>query len=223
VLTHPNNPTTTVHDREHLTALARLIVENDLVLVCDQAFEDHLFDGIEFVSPAALPGMWERTLSVHSFSKGYGLSGLRVGYIVGHEHLLEPLLQAAVLVLGAPNTLAQVGALAALQDEMILPAYRDEFDERRRHLAARLQDVPGVRISPAESGILSWVDVSELGSAADVARHLREYARVLVNEGDAYGPGGEGHLRIVHGAMADRERFTAAVDRIRDALLSYTR
>ena len=221
ILTHPNNPTTTVHDRDHLRALASIIVEHDLVLICDQAFEDHLFDGAEFTSPAALQGMWERTLSVHSFSKGYGLSGLRVGYIVGHERLLEPLLQAAVLVLGAPNTLAQIGALAALEDETLLPSYRAEFDGRRRQLFEALHDVPGVRLAPAESGILSWVDISQLGSAADVARHLQVHARVLVNEGDAYGPGGEGHLRIVHGAIADRRDFTDAVDRIRAALLTY--
>lgn len=64
VLTHPNNPTTVVYRRENLEKLAEFMVANDLILVCDQAFEDHVFDGIEFVSPCTLPGMWERTVTV---------------------------------------------------------------------------------------------------------------------------------------------------------------
>lgn len=222
VLTHPNNPTSTVHRPDRLHALAELVVDRDLVLVSDQAFEDHVYDGVPMVSPASIPELWERTVSVHSFSKGYGLSGLRVGYLVAHERLLEPLLAAAVLVLGAPNTLAQVGALAALRDDTILPGYARELEERRTYLHHHLRDVPGVRMRPAESGILSWVDVHALGSATAVAAHLRERAAVVVNEGDAYGPGGEGHLRIVHGALGDRRRLEAAVDRIATALRELT-
>jgi aspartate/methionine/tyrosine aminotransferase len=222
VLTHPNNPTSTVHRPDRLHALAELVVDRDLMLVSDQAFEDHVFDGAAMVSPASIPGLWERTISVHSFSKGYGLSGLRVGYLVAHERLLEPLLGAAVLVLGAPNTLAQVGALAALRDDALLPGYARELEARRTYLHDRLREVPGVRLRPSESGILSWVDTRALGSAAVVAAHLRERAGVVVNEGDAYGPGGEGHLRVVHGALADRGRLESAVDRIAAALRELT-
>ena len=88
LLTHPNNPTGTVFSRGSLEALCRVIVEHDLILVCDQAFEDHIFDGRELVTPAALPGMWERTVTTFSISKGLGLGGLRVGYIaVSYTHL----------------------------------------------------------------------------------------------------------------------------------------
>jgi aspartate/methionine/tyrosine aminotransferase len=219
VLTHPNNPTTTVQRPEDLEELATFLVERDLVLVCDQAFEDLVFDGRQMLSPAAIPSLWERTITVHSFSKGFGLSGLRVGYLVAHERMLAPLLASAVLVMGAPNTLAQVGAVAALADETILAANVDEFEARRTLLHDALHGMAGVIMRPAQSGILSWVDISALGSSVDVARHLRDSAGVLVNEGDAYGPGGEGHLRIVHGAFRDRERFAAAVERMRTALL----
>lgn len=71
LLTHPNNPTTTVYRRESIEALCRFIIDNDLVLVCDQAFEDHIYDGIEFVAPCTLPGMWERTLTVCSHFQGH--------------------------------------------------------------------------------------------------------------------------------------------------------
>ena len=64
VLTNPNNPTTVSYRRRNMEQLAEFIVRNDLVLVVDQAFEEPVFDGVEMVTAAALPGMWERTVSV---------------------------------------------------------------------------------------------------------------------------------------------------------------
>lgn len=108
LITHPNNPTTTVFRREAMEELCRFIVENDLILVSDQAFQDHIFDGIEFVHPAALPGMWERTLTVCSISKGIGLSGFRIGYIYADDAIMDTLYGGAVNVLGAGRSLYPV-------------------------------------------------------------------------------------------------------------------
>ena len=69
VLTHPNNPTTTVFNRSSLEALADFVIRHDLLLVCDQAFEDFCYEN-EMITPASLPGMFERTITVFSFSKG---------------------------------------------------------------------------------------------------------------------------------------------------------
>ena len=81
ILCHPNNPTTTVFREDNLKMLSDFIIKHDLILVSDQAFEDHIYDDISFISPASLPGMWERTVTVCSISKGLGLSGFRIGYI----------------------------------------------------------------------------------------------------------------------------------------------
>ena len=91
LITHPNNQTTTVFRRESIEKLCEFIVKNDLILVSDQAFEDHIYDDIEFVIPATLPGMWERTLTVCSISKGIGLSGLRIGYIYADDKIMDVL------------------------------------------------------------------------------------------------------------------------------------
>ena len=106
LLTHPNNPTTTVFNRASLEALSKIIIDNDLVLVCDQAFEDFTYEN-EMITPAALPGMFERTVTVFSFSKGMGFSGLRVGYIVCCDSIMDPLFATAVAVVGATSTAAQ--------------------------------------------------------------------------------------------------------------------
>lgn len=224
LMSHPNNPTGTVFRREGLSELCEFIVKNDLILVCDQAFEDHIFDGIEFVSPATLPGMWERTLTVFSLSKGYGLSGLRVGYIVADDHVMDVLYGGAVNVLGATNTAAQLAAITAFNDDTILPKYYEEFDRRRRIVYEAWSSVPGVTMQMPESGFLSWLNVSRLGTDADVADYLVKEAKVVVNEGSYYGRlGGPGHLRIVHGCFAEAARAGATYDRIRAALMKLAR
>ena len=218
LLTHPNNPTTTVFRRESIEALRDFVVRNDLILVSDQAFEDHIFDGIEFVSPCLLPGMWERTVTVRSISKGYGLSGLRIGYLVADDHIMDVLYGAAVNVMGAPNTLASAGARAALTDESLLPAYYERLRRRRDLAYSILSAAPGVRMRPAESGILSWLDVSRLGTDAEVADWLLARCKIMVNCGSAYGAQGAGHLRVVSACFARDEDAAVRFTAIRDAL-----
>lgn len=218
VISHPNNPTGTVFRRETLENLARFVVENDLILVSDQAFEDHVFDGIEMISPATLPGMWERTVTTFSVSKGFGLSGLRVGYLVADDKIMDTLYGGAVNMLGATNTLAQIGAIAALQDETILPRYFKILDRRRQLAYEYFSAIPGVKMLMPESGILSWLDVRELGTASEVSSYLLENAHVMVNEGDPYGTQGAGHLRIVHACFMDEERAVDSYSRIVAAL-----
>ena len=219
VISHPNNPTSTVFRRETLEELAKFVVANNLILVCDQAFEDHVFDDIEMVSPATLTDMWERTVTTFSISKGLGLSGFRVGYLVADDKIMDVLYGGAVNMLGATNTLAQIAAVAALEDETILPGYFDILDRRRQLAYAALATLPSVKMQMPESGFVSWLDVSALGSAAEVSSHILKHARVLVNEGDAYGSRGAGHLRIVHGSFADENRAIGALSRIRESLL----
>ena len=223
VLTHPNNPTTTVFSREQLEALAQFIIHNDLVLVCDQAFEDHIFDGREFVSPATLEGMWERTITVCSISKGLGLSGFRIGYIYAHDRIMDVLYAAAVNVLGASATITSIGAVQALQDTAYL-ASLTERHERRRNLAyEHFSQIPGVSMEKSESGILSWLDISQLGSSEEVVAYLLEHANVLVNAGTPYGAQGAGHIRIVTSCFADDEKADEVFTRIAKALKQLAR
>lgn len=218
VITNPNNPTTTVFRRERLESLAEFAVENDLVVVVDQAFEQPCFDDLEMVSIANLPGMWERTISVFSLSKGMGLSGLRVGYIVADAKVIDKMYGTAVAVLGATNTSAQMGAIAALQDDSFVEPYFESFDRRRKMVYDLLHDVPGVSMLISESGFLSWVDVSGLGTGSEIMSYLNDEALVAVNSGDPYGETGKHHIRIVHGVL-NEEQLREAVLRIREALI----
>lgn len=220
VITHPNNPTTTVFNRKSLEIIRDVVLRHDLILICDQAFEDFCYEH-EFITPASLPGLFERTVTVFSFSKGMGLSGLRVGYLVCSDEVMDTMYANAVSVLGATNTACQKAVIAALEHPQFMEQFRTAFDERR-HLAYQiLNSIPNVSMALPESGFLCWVDVSKLGSASDVANYLVKQARVSVNVGDNYGPGGEGHLRIVLGVYRDTKKVEAALYRIRDALIQW--
>ena len=223
LLTHPNNPTTVVYRKDNLEELARFIVRHDLVLVCDQAFEDHIFDGIEFVSPCTLPGMWERTVTVCSLSKGYGLSGYRMAYLYADDHIMDVFYGGAVNVLGAPCTASTFGAIAALKDKTILPEYYERLDRRRRLAYEILGSAPGVKMRMSESGILSWLDVSALGTSQEVADYLMEHAKIMVNQGTPYGEQGAGFIRIVTACFAKDEDAVQRFERIKAAFTELAR
>lgn len=220
LISHPNNPTTTVFRRESMEALCQFIVENDLILVSDQAFQDHIFDGIEFVHPATLPGMWERTLTVCSISKGIGLSGFRIGYIYANDVIMDTLYGGAVNVLGAPCTLSSIGAIAALKDREHLQSNYIRLERRRRLAYEAFHDIPGVKMKQSESGILSWLNISALGSDEEVSERLQKDAMILINQGTPYGEQGKGHIRIVTACFASDEDAMERFMRIRKVLLA---
>lgn len=220
VLTHPNNPTTTVYDRQSLEALCAFIQKHDLILVCDQAFEDFTFEH-EMITPASLPGMWERTITVCSVSKGMGLSGYRVAYIIASDEVMDVMYGCAVSVIGATNTIAQVAVMEAFKDQRFMETFARSYDVRRDQAYAILNDVPGVKVQLPESGFLCWIDVSQLGNSTDICAYLIKEAKVAVNDGINYGPGGEGHLRMVLGVYEDDQKVIAALQRMADALRRY--
>ena len=220
VLTHPNNPTTTVYNRKSLEDLSSFIQKHVLILVCDQAFEDFTFEN-EMITPASLPGMMERTITVCSVSKGMGLSGYRVGYIVADDKVMDVMYGCAVSVIGATNTIAQVAVMEAFKDPSFMDTFKRAYDVRRHRAYEILNEVPGVHVQLPQSGFLCWVDVSGLGNSSDICAYLIKEAKVALNDGVNYGPGGEGHLRIVLGVYEDDQKVIDALNRMADALRKY--
>ena len=220
ILTHPNNPTTTVYNRKSLEGLRDLCVKHDLILVCDQAFEDYTYEN-EMITPASLKGMWERTVTVFSYSKGAGMSGLRVGYIVTSDEIMDSLYANAVAVIGATSTIAQTALTHAYEDISFMKEFEEVFDRRRKKAYEIFKDEEKLSCALPESGFLFWLNVSKLSDSSKIVAYLLKKANVSVNDGKNYGPGGEGHLRIVLGVYKDDEVVYDALYRIRDALREY--
>ena len=120
----------------------------------DQAFEDYTF-GAECLTPAALPGMFERTVTVFSCSKGMGLSGMRVGYIVCSDQIMDSMYANAVGVIGATSTSGQKAALAALEHPEFMQGFARAYEVRRRKAYEILNCVPGVHMAPPRPASLA--------------------------------------------------------------------
>lgn len=220
VLTHPNNPTTTVFNRKSLEDLAEFVIKHDLILVCDQAFEDFCYEN-ELITPAALPGMFERTITVFSFSKGMGLSGYRVAYLVCSDVIMDSFFANAVSILGATNTVSQLAIIEALKDSSFMDTFEKAFDIRRKEAYRILNSIPNATMLMPESGFLCWLNVSKIGNSSEIVSYLVKEAKVSVNDGINYGIGGEGHLRIVLGVYKDNNKVIYALERIKKALIKY--
>lgn len=217
VLTHPNNPTTTVYSKESLEAIRTIVLKYNLVLVCDQAFDDFTFEN-EYIAPMSLPDMFEHTITVCSISKGMGLSGYRVGYIVASDKIMDVMYGCAVSVVGATNTVSQIAAVEAFKHPEFMELFEKSYDYRRHQAYKILNNIPGVKLKLPESGFLAWVDVSELGDSSTICKRIVDEAKVAVNDGVNYGPGGEGHIRIVLGVYRDNEVVVEALERMAQVL-----
>ncbi|MFB3103542.1 MAG: pyridoxal phosphate-dependent aminotransferase, partial [Pseudomonadales bacterium] len=106
-LNTPNNPSGKVLSREQIEKVADFVREHDLWIVSDEAYDGLTFDGLAHISIATLPEMFDRTLSVFTFSKSFMFAGLRLGYVVAGEEALANLNKMMVHQLYSPSTLAQ--------------------------------------------------------------------------------------------------------------------
>ena len=192
----PHNPTGAVAPRETLEALVDLARERDLWIVSDEAYEDVLYEPWEHHSPAALAGDWAaRVVSVFSFSKSYAMAGLRTGYIVTPDPLLQERIQKLLrCTINGVNSVTQWGALAAVtgpQDQ--LPRMRAEYLKRREILVGALTGIPGVRPFRPHGAFYVWAELEpslygRLGvrSAAELSDRLAARG-VGSAPGDAFG------------------------------------
>lgn len=217
LLTNPNNPTCVCYTREELEQLAQFCIKNNLICVVDQAFEDSVFDGRAMACMASLPGMWERTVTVCSTSKGMALSGLRVGWIYANDIIMDAYFGSAVNMQGATSTLGQLAVMPAFEDDSFIKEYLIKYDNRRKYAYNLFNSIPGVSMKMPEATFLIWINVSKLGTSTEVTKYLIDEAKVNVNDGKFYGSMGEGHLRVVTGCFLEDKDCFAALDRMADA------
>lgn len=129
----PHNPTGGVLARQDIERIAAMCRERGLWLLSDEAYEDVAFDGVAHVSPASLPGMYERTISLYTFSKSYAMTGLRLGYVAARDAQLRDRMKK-VLFYTASNvaSVVQYGGIGGLEgSKECISTFRDELQQRR--------------------------------------------------------------------------------------------
>jgi aspartate/methionine/tyrosine aminotransferase len=226
----PNNPTGGVLTRADLERIAELARERNLWVLSDEAYEHILYKG-EHVSIASLPGMYERTIPIYTFSKSYAMTGLRVGYFA----VQDPTVRSRAIKIVAYTTnnvssIAQYGAIGALEGSQdCIARYREELKARRDLFFAGLPDASDGILSgaPPDGAFYAFVKIDpDWARAAGtttpslswaMAEHLIKNARLGCVPGVDFGPSGEGYLRFAYareqhelqGALASMKQVLA--------------
>lgn len=218
-LATPNNPTGAIYSREELTAIGEICREHDLWLVSDEVYGALTYKR-EHLSPAALPGLADRTVTISSLSKSHAMTGWRLGWMIAPPQLApEAVIQAGYITYGVP-TFVQDAAVTALElapDGM--SELRERYHARQRIFCDRLQNTPGLITSEPEGGMFVMLDIRNTGMTGhDFAAGLLERHGVAILPADAFGPSATGYLRVNLGV--DDAALATAASRIRDYALS---
>ena len=206
LLNSPWNPVGTVFTRDELQGLVEVCVERNLFILSDEIYETLTYDGRRAISPAALGAEARgRTLIVNSLSKTYAMTGWRVGYCAGPAQVIQAMLLVWQQSSRGPATFVQDAAAYALSgDQDSVKQMTKEYQARRDYVLRELQGIKGVTPLVPEGGLFVMVDVGGLGPSSDeIRRRLLHDHGVVVIHGAAYGPAGEGTLRVSFAAGGD--------------------
>jgi len=199
ILNSPWNPVGTVLGSTELWEIGEFVLRRNMTVISDEIYEAVVYDGHRHVSPASLsPEMRSSTVLVNSLSKTYAMTGWRAGYCAAPASLIFAMLLVLQQSSRGPATFVQDAAAAALTGPQdAVEEMRREYAERRAQVLSALDGLPRVRALPPEGGFFVMVDVRSTGIPSnEVRRHLLRDHGVAVVHGSAYGPGGEGTLRV---------------------------
>jgi len=222
----PHNPTGGVLTREDIITIAAIAERRNLWIFSDEAYEDVVFDGTEHVSPASLPGMYDRTISLYTFSKTYAMTGLRLGYAVARDARLRERMKKA-LFYTASNiaSVVQFGGVGALEGSQATVAeFRQELQARRDLFYSGIRETAGGLFTgePPRGAFYAFLRINPEWLPPDgpkqsiswaMTEHLIAHGRIGCVPGVDFGVNGEGYLRFCF--ARDRRELSGALESMR--------
>ena len=203
VLPFPNNPTGAVMTKEDLEPVAEVVKKHDLYVLSDEIYSELTY-GTDHVSIASLPDMKERTLVVNGFSKGFAMTGWRLGYICAPALITEQMVkihQYAILCAPTNSQYAAIEGLKNCDDEV--QQMRTAYNERRRFLVHEFKRM-GLRCFEPFGAFYVFPNIQEFGmTSEEFATELLKEEKVAVVPGSAFGDSGEGYIRISYAYSLD--------------------
>lgn len=187
ILCTPVNPTGKVFSKSELEAIAAVCHEFDLICVADEVYEHYVVGSQPHVSIATLPGMWERTITVNSFSKSWNISGWRLGYVYGDARLVSPLNKANnVFYVCSPTPLQRALSEVLMTAPWYYTQLRESFAVKRRFAVQALEQA-GFEIYDSGSAFYVWARIPEgFEDAMQLNEMLIERAGVAGVPGSAF-------------------------------------
>jgi aspartate aminotransferase len=224
IFSSPCNPTGSVFSRAELEAIAKVIVKHKIIAIADEIYEHINFTG-EQVSIASFPGMFEQTITVNGFAKGYAMTGWRVGYIAAPKWIADGCNKVQGQVTSANCSIAQRAALAAITGEQGPTTMMvGEYKKRREIVYNLLKEIPGVKTNYPQGAFYFFPDVSSyfgksngtstIKNADDFSLFMLETAHVSMVPGGAFGD--EKCVRLSY--AASEKDLREAMKRMKDAL-----
>ncbi len=213
MLNFPTNPTGATLPRDEQRRIAELICSRGLLCLTDEIYSELTYTR-DHQSIANLPGMKERTIFLHGFSKAYAMTGFRIGYACAPPALTEAMMRIHQYSMLCASIISQEAALEALRNGNPAVAHmRRKYEERRNFLVAAFNDM-GLDCHEPRGAFYLFPSIRKTGlSSREFALKLLEEQKVAVVPGDAFGPSGEGHVRCSYATAMDQ--IQTAASRIR--------
>ena len=219
ILNSPHNPCGSVLTASDVEGIARIAVENDLVVLSDEVYSSLCYDE-ECPSVLDVEGMAERTVLLDGWSKTFAMTGWRLGYGVFPPELVEPVTRLVVNSVSCTPAFCQYAAIAALQGPWdCVDRMREEFRARRDVVVDGLNAIDGITCRPPGGAFYAFPNVRELGmSSQRIADDLLEHAGVACLPGTAFGAAGEGFLRLSYAnSVPNLQQALAAIEKYASA------
>jgi aminotransferase len=205
LLNFPTNPTGATMPRESLQEIADVCIKHDLIVLSDEIYAELTYDGAEHVSIASFPGMRERTVFLHGLSKGWAMTGFRIGYACAPRPLIEAMMKIHQYAILCAPIMAQDAAIEALEHgEPAVAHMREKYELRRNFITSALNDM-GLRCHLPKGAFYVFPEIRSTGlNSRDFAMRLLEEEKVAVVPGPAFGPSGEGFVRCSYATSLDQ-------------------
>ncbi len=196
VLPYPNNPTGAIMEREDLEAIAKVIIEKDILVMSDEIYSALTYKG-KHVSIVSLPGMKERTILINGFSKAYAMTGWRLGYACGPKEIIKQMTKIHQFAIMCAPTTSQYAAIEALKNgDADVLEMRQAYNQRRRYLIDAFKKM-GLECFEPYGAFYVFPCIKEFGmTSEEFATKFLTEEKVAVVPGTAFGDCGEGYLRI---------------------------
>ena len=196
VLPYPNNPTGAIMTKEDLEPIAEIVKKYDLYVLSDEIYSELTYK-FDHVSIASLPGMKDRTLVINGFSKGFAMTGWRLGYICGQKNIMEQMIKIHQYAIMCAPTNSQYAAIEGLRNcEGEVQQMRNAYNQRRRYLVHEFKRMQLDCFEPFGAFYI-FPSIQEFGmTSEEFATRFLEEEKVAVVPGSAFGECGEGYLRV---------------------------
>ncbi|MGE7763972.1 aminotransferase [Peribacillus sp. NPDC096540] len=200
----PNNPTGTQLEQAELVMLADIVKKHDLLVISDEIYAELAYDEV-FTSFAAIDGMLERTIVINGFSKGFAMTGWRLGFVCAPKEISEAMLKLHQYAMMCAPTMAQHAALEALKHGMQdVEEMRRSYRRRRNYIVKSFNDI-GLDCHKPGGAFYAFPSIERTGmTSLEFAEKLLTEELVAVVPGDVFGESGEGHIRCSYASSMEQ-------------------